>query len=71
MNASINVMAMEAPRPVALVARNRRCGAEARRRRASLFVTGLLVLSAVLMLVDRRANERTASPPPAALIGSI
>jgi len=71
MNASTNVISIEsrglADRTPALVARNRRCGAEARRRRALLFVVGLLSLSAILTVADRRATERT-SRPAAALV---
>jgi hypothetical protein len=75
MNVSTNVIPVEShtrlERVPSLVARNRRCGPEARRRRALLFVVGLVVLSAVLTLADRRANERATSPPAPALIGSL
>jgi hypothetical protein len=70
--ASTDVVPMASRRPraertAALVARDRRCGPEARRRRASLFVAGLVVLSALLMLVDRHQLERTSPRPAAAL----
>jgi hypothetical protein len=75
MNISTNIIPIESrsrlERAPSLVAHNRRCGPEARRRRALLFVVGLVVLSAVLTLADRRANERAASRPPPALIGSL
>jgi hypothetical protein len=71
MHASTNVIPIESrvDRTPALVARNRRCGPEARRRRSLLFVAGLFLVSAVLMLVDRQATERP-SRPAAALSGS-
>jgi hypothetical protein len=75
MHVSTNVIPIHSRSPAertpALVARNRRCGPEARRRRAVLFVAGLVILSAVLTLVDRRATEQTGPRPPAALVGSL
>jgi hypothetical protein len=72
MNASTDVIPMNSRRPLVertpeLVARDRRCGPEARRRRALLFVAGLGLLSALLMLVDRHELERTSPRPAAAL----